>query len=756
VEAVAERMADHVVGHHPTMPGAAKTTHAVASNRRLEDRLHASIMTIVPYLCKTMAAASSVDGMQAVPSEQGRLELTRNAHPAEVYSTALSRSPVLGSLVGLILGRIITSHSSGRVLLQALSAQELTTAIKDAFDVSLPEFVNSLRGLDVDIRFNTCTREFNLSVLADLDMEGTHASIDVEIEASPDEGGWSFLVSGTLELRTPDSATRRFDLTYESLGHDKAPVLIATYSEHGTEPFGLQELGRLVGLNLASEVPFRIPGAVFALQPGPKEQGIKLLGFNIEGGLNLAAIDVGKLGIPIDTAGAGISAKLDFQVVLASRDLKKDNPNDQALRSAIAGRGFALADGDISNGANLAAQLRLGNETRTLAAPAATNPDELKSNPVASQAAKVDKTGQQPDEAHWLDLHRKVGPLRFERIGLQFLTNENPPAVAVLLDAGFEFAGLQVSLDGLKVKSPLSEFHPEFSLSGLGISYRNPSIEIGGALLLIKDGFAGSVIIKAKKFCLSAMGVYQVIPKGEKDRAGKDILEDQPSLFIYATLDGALGGPAFFYVTGLAAGIGYNRDVLLPKAKDVKEFPLVKRVIGGGSDSETPTEALKSLSKVMPIAIGKGFAAIGVRFTSFKLLDSFVLLVAKFGPHFEFDVVGISTLISPPGLETNPVVKATLALSARFVPDLGILEVSAVLSSDSYILSESCHLEGGFAFSAWFCDLGEKIKAGDFVITLGGYHPAFRRPEHYPDVPRLSLNWSVSKYLTLKGSASHG
>jgi len=52
----AERMADHVVGHHPTMLGAGKTKHAVDSNSRLEDRLHPCIMTIVLRLCKTMAA----------------------------------------------------------------------------------------------------------------------------------------------------------------------------------------------------------------------------------------------------------------------------------------------------------------------------------------------------------------------------------------------------------------------------------------------------------------------------------------------------------------------------------------------------------------------------------------------------------------------------------------------------------------------------------------------------------------------------
>ena len=58
VEAVAERMADHVVGHHPTMPGARKTEHAVHSTRRLEDRLHPCIMTIVLHLCKTSKTES--------------------------------------------------------------------------------------------------------------------------------------------------------------------------------------------------------------------------------------------------------------------------------------------------------------------------------------------------------------------------------------------------------------------------------------------------------------------------------------------------------------------------------------------------------------------------------------------------------------------------------------------------------------------------------------------------------------------------
>ena len=42
VEAVAERMADHVIRHHPTVPGCGKTAQAVVAC--LEDSLHPSIV----------------------------------------------------------------------------------------------------------------------------------------------------------------------------------------------------------------------------------------------------------------------------------------------------------------------------------------------------------------------------------------------------------------------------------------------------------------------------------------------------------------------------------------------------------------------------------------------------------------------------------------------------------------------------------------------------------------------------------------
>jgi hypothetical protein len=67
---------------------------------------------------------------------------------------------------------------------------------------------------------------------------------------------------------------------------------------------------------------------------------------------------------------------------------------------------------------------------------------------------------------------------------------------------------------------------------------------------------ASLMIALGPKFSLAAMGLFSVVKPA-----------DDPSLFIYATLDAALGGPPFFYVTGLAAAFGFNRDILLPESE---------------------------------------------------------------------------------------------------------------------------------------------------------------------------------------------
>jgi len=56
----------------------------------------------------------------------------------------------------------------------------------------------------------------------------------------------------------------------------------------------------------------------------------------------------------------------------------------------------------------------------------------------------------------------------------------------------------------------------------------------------------------------------------------------------------------------------------------------------------------------------------------------------------------------------------------------------------------------GFALCTWF---SPSPHAGDFTFTLGGFHPAFDIPDHYPNPPRLGITWGLSDHLFIRGEA---
>jgi hypothetical protein len=228
----------------------------------------------------------------------------------------------------------------------------------------------------------------------------------------------------------------------------------------------------------------------------------------------------------------------------------------------------------------------------------------------------------------------------------------------------------------------------------------------------------------------------------------------QPSMFLYGLLETPLGGPVFFFVEGLAAGFGYNRSLEPPDVASIRQFPLVVDAAGGSpGDSGVDLNAqLERIHEFIAPSLGNYFLAAGIKFTSFKLLDSFALLIVRFGHEAEIDLLGTSTYQTPPG-DLGPVpalAHVELNLLARIPLDGEYLKVAAQLTKNSYVYATVCHLSGGFAFSSWFS--GEH--AGDFVLSVGGYHPRFHPEEHYPHypvVPRLEVKYQISEDIYIKG-----
>ncbi|WP_322111515.1 DUF6603 domain-containing protein, partial [Streptomyces shenzhenensis] len=354
------------------------------------------------------------------------------------------------------------------------------------------------------------------------------------------------------------------------------------------------------------------------------------------------------------------------------------------------------------------------------------------------------------DNVVWYKVQRTFGPVTFQRIGFAY---QRPPGgsakLAFLLDASLNVAGLALTLDGLAVGLDLADpaAGPRFELRGLGVSYSSGEVEISGAFLADTftyqgrelPSYSGKAVLRTKTFSLGALGSYARLPEG-------------PSLFVYAFLDYPIGGPPVFFVEGLAAGFGYNRRFIAPDVAAVATFPLVAEAAGTQAPGALADE-LRALRDYLPPSPGDFFLALGVHFSSFRMIDSVLLLSVGFGHRFEIDLLGLSTLVlpSPDAVEAGatPLAQVQLALRATFVPDDGYFALRAQLTENSYLLSRDCRLTGGFAFQVWF---GEDHH-GDFVLSVGGYHPRFPVPAHYPAVPRLGFTWQVTGQLAMKGSA---
>ena len=348
-----------------------------------------------------------------------------------------------------------------------------------------------------------------------------------------------------------------------------------------------------------------------------------------------------------------------------------------------------LPDGEI-DGLALAASLRVGQESKQLSLPIGLKKNGSTplpgANPLehspASSAADVATAATPHSGAHavsadgmqWIMIQRSFGPVHFERVGIAYSDGN----ITGLLDAALSAGGLTVALDGLSVTSPLSRFDPTFSLRGLGIEYQNGPLEIAGSFLkhTVRErdttytSFAGLAVLRTQHLSLSAIGSYA-------------LMDGHPSLFIYAVLDYPLGGPSFFVTRPR------GRLWLQPWADHSGNRPSGNIPADSGGEfraeweqgpeparrpkeqQELLTTRLRALEGYIPRSIGEHFLAIGLRFTSFKRIDSFALLTVKFGKALEFDLLGISTLSVP------KVAEAQLALKATFNPESGFLGVRA-------------------------------------------------------------------------------
>jgi hypothetical protein len=437
----------------------------------------------------------------------------------------------------------------------------------------------------------------------------------------------------------------------------------------------------------------------------------------------------------------------DVRIVAATMELPAytDNPELDTIIGSVVNSGLVLTVNlQIGSAINKSISVRFGGSDDGTSSDTPPVGPEIgfiapgePGTALAIDTAGTEPTAAQPgQQVTWIDVQRAFGPVQINRVGFTITTDSK---LAILLDAAATLGGLSIGLTGLEAEMPIhSPFIPTFDLAGLQVQFSAPEFSIGGGLEKVPGTapveYTGELSLTVGSFGATALGSYTTIG-------------GHPSLFAFVFIDVPLGGPALFFVTGLAGGFGFNRSLQLPTIADVASYPLVKGAMGTLDAKDTLTQ----LNAFIEPQQNEDWFAAGVRFTSFEMVKSFALLTVAFGTNVEIALLGESTLIIPVSTDENPqgpVAEADLLVLVDVQLTNGVVAVNAQLSPSSYVFSRTAQLTGGFAFYIWF---DPSPYAGDFVVTLGGYNPYFTPQPYYPQVPRLGLNWEVSSELAVKG-----
>ena len=616
-------------------------------------------------------------------------------------------------------------------------------------DAKPPPALDTLTIENLEVSFHTASKDFTYKFAFTCEgkfkVNGTEVDcvVTITIERPTNAAKPKIEFGGEVTVGT---------LTFEGKfwQEDKIQALIATY--HPKPPATSEDITitTLVGeLPIGDAMPKLTIGLKDALFVYEKTAESAFL-FGVD--LNIGAtIDTSKWGVIGSLLGKQEIGLDDLRVLVASADFNTDQvtalnkllllqgikpplpvpSSEAAAKSDREGATGSKAPIAISKGFNFSGNLKLGSLTPPpLMLPASGTGDTPRAKAPNQPAAEA-------STAKWIDIKKSLGPLYLGRVGFQYRDQK----IGVLLDAAVDLAGLHVSLLGFQIRFPLKALEeltlPELDLDGLELGYDGGPLQITGSFLRVPNQervqYDGMALIKAADFMIAGLGSYTTM-------AGA------PSMFIYAVLHAELGGPPFFRVQGLAAGFGYNRKLTLPPIEEVQTFALVRAALDEKFITKDTRigEVLDKLRDYISPSLGDYWLAAGIRFSSFEMIQAFALLSVSFGHEVEIGLLGLAKMSlprgTPPGTE---LAYAELALRVVVKPEEGTVAVEGRLTDASYILSKDCRLTGGFAFFLW-CT-GEH--AGDFVVTLGGYHPKFVRPAHYPIVPRLGIYWQVSKEL---------
>ena len=351
------------------------------------------------------------------------------------------------------------------------------------------------------------------------------------------------------------------------------------------------------------------------------------------------------------------------------------------------------------------------------------------------------------DGPWWIAIQKGFGPLYLEQVGFGVvMPSHRVERVSLLLDGSVSMFGLTCAVDDLQITYLVSRndfFNPaswEIDLAGLAVSADMAGLQIAGGLL---KSVSPQGDIEYLGMLLARFGVYGITIYGGYGQGTDTDGSKFVAFFAVGAVVGPIGGPPAFFLTGIGGGFGINRQLVVPTdLSRFGEYPLIQSLDVAASPGN-PMEQLRALGQYFPMKKGTFWFAAGLSFTSFVIVDGIAVVAVEVGDGLDISLLGLARMALP--RPQVALVSIEIALLVRFSSSEGVLWVQGQLTDNSYLLYRDVKLTGGFAYVIWF----KGPNRGQFVLTMGGYHPDFHR-DGYPEVPRLGLRWSVSSAIVVK------
>ncbi|MBV1856283.1 DUF6603 domain-containing protein [Catellatospora tritici] len=351
-----------------------------------------------------------------------------------------------------------------------------------------------------------------------------------------------------------------------------------------------------------------------------------------------------------------------------------------------------------------------------------------------------------PPGPWWLVVQRQLGPLYLERIGFDTVeTGGTVSRISLMFDGRVSIFGLTAAVDRLSLSwlgGDVLDIHSwAADLMGLAVSADLSGVSLAGGMLKTvgppENGPVSYVGMLLGRFGVYGLSVFG----GYTDDSGN------PSFFVFGALNGPIGGPPAFFLTGIGGGLGINRGLRIPDdVTRFAEFPFIQALDPAAQPPADPMAELRRLTDYFPPQRGNFWFAAGISFNSFSLVDGIAVIAVSFGDGLEIDLLGLARMALP--RPQAALVSIELGLLARFSTREGLFIIRAALTENSWLLYPEVRLTGGFAFATWW----KGPLSGQFVLTLGGYHPDFHR-DGYPEVARLGLMWRITDEIVIKGGS---